>query len=420
VREDLLHFIWRFRHFNQQELFTDSGEEIQILSPGEYHADQGPDFRHARIRFGGRICEGPVELHVLASDWVRHAHDEDAHYKATILHVVWINDWPAGKPTPGNIPILELQERVSKLLLSRYDRWRRNPVFVPCEPQLPEVDGSAWPGWLERLTVQRLRRRALTIRKCLEANRWHWEATTWMWMARSMGLPVNADVFEAIAASLMVELLARYRDQRLSLEALLFGQAGLLNVHGGLPDDRAGLKADHAGLQGEHAGLQREYRFLQVKHGLTPVPQPVSFLRMRPANFPTVRLTQLAGLLMTRTGWFACIREARRPEDIWESIPWLGAATKDKLVINAFVPILYAYGWLRKEPALMKKALCWLREMPAEKNTILDRWRQLGVAAGDAAGGQALLELKKQYCDARRCLDCAIGNRWLISLVNNV
>ena len=210
MREELLHFIWRFRYFNQQALFTESGEPVQVLSPGESHTHQGPDFKNARIRLGDHLLEGAVEIHVVTSDWVRHAHDQDRHYAETILHVVWEDDWTGGAP-PGGIPILVLRERVPKLLLHRYERWMKSRGFVPCERQLPEVAGEAWPGWLETLAEQRLRRRSVPIRLCLEDNRQHWEATTWIWMARAMGLPVNGDAFEAIARSLPVELLTRHR-----------------------------------------------------------------------------------------------------------------------------------------------------------------------------------------------------------------
>ena len=402
MREELLHFIWRFRYFNQQALFTDSGEAVQVLSPGEYHADQGPDFKNARIRIGDRVCEGSVEIHVLASDWVRHAHDGDPHYAGTILHVVWNNDCADGA-APGNIPILVLQERVPKLLLSRYQQWMKCQGFVPCERQLPAVDRSVWGEWLSQLAIQRLQRRAAVIRHYLEASRGHWEATTWVWMARSMGLPVNGKVFEAIAQSLPVELLARHRWHRLQLEALLLGQAGLLN--GPFVAERL-------------VALQREYRFLRIKYKLQPVSMPVSFLRMRPGNFPTIRLVQLAGLLTTGSGWFARIREAVSPGEIWTGVEPLAPATQDKLIINAFIPLLFTYGWLRQEPVYQEKALGWLRAMRAEKNSILARWQGLGVVASHAGESQALLELKKEYCTERRCLECAIGNRWLISLVN--
>lgn len=404
MREELLHFIWRFRYFNQQALFTESGEPVQVLSPGESHTHQGPDFKNARIRLGDHLLEGAVEIHVVTSDWVRHAHDQDRHYAETILHVVWEDDWTGGAP-PGDIPILVLREQVPKLLLHRYERWMKSQGFVPCERQLPEVAGEAWPGWLETLAEQRLRRRSVPIRLCLEDNRQHWEATTWIWMARAMGLPVNGDAFEAIARSLPVELLTRHRGHRIQLEALLLGGAGLLE--GPFPE-------------GHHLfAHQREYHFLRGKFGLQPVAIPVSFLRMRPPNFPTIRLVQLAGLFMTGVGWFARIREILSPDELWTGEERLSTATRDKLVINAFVPLLFTYGWTRREPAYQEKALRWLRETPAEKNSVLTRWRQLGVAARHAGDSQALLELKKEYCVERRCLDCAIGNRWLISLVNN-
>jgi hypothetical protein len=424
MREELLHFIWRYRYFNQQALFTETGEAVQVLSPGEYHADQGPDFKNARIRLGDRVCEGSVEIHVLTSDWVRHAHDRDRHYAQTVLHVVWSNDWTGAFP-PGNIPILTLQERVPKLMLDRYERWMKNQDFIPCERQLHEVAEAAWPSWLETLTRERLQRRALAISRALEATGGHWESVTWMQMARAMGQPVNTEVFEAIARSLPVERLVRLRGEPLRLEALLLGQAGLL----------CGPFSDDYPL-----ALQREYRFWQHKWKLEPVSAPLAFLRMRPAGFPTIRLVQLAGLLTIDGGWFARIRDVAEPEDIrgslgvaaegyWEthyvfdrvapqSPRRLGAAMQLGLFVNAFIPLLYAYGWWKKEPAYREKALRWLRGLEPEKNTILTRWQRLGVVAHDAGEGQALMELKKQYCMERRCLDCAIGNRWLISLVN--
>ncbi len=419
MREELLHFIWRFRYFNQQQLFTESGAALQILSPGEYHSDQGPDFRNARIRIGERLCEGPVELHVRASDWIRHAHDGDIHYRDTILHVVWINDCVAAGSTPGNIPILTLQQRVPKLLLSRYDRWMKSETFLPCERQLPEAGSPVshvMAAWLQELAVQRLRRRALLIRDDLGKNRQHWEETMWILLARSMGQPVNGDAFAAIARSLKYEWVVRLRSHRPALEALLLGQAGLLD--GQFCDDYP-------------LALQREYRFLRVKWGLSAPVLPVSFLRMRPAHFPTIRLAQLAALMAEGAAWFAGVREAGSPGEMMEKLQvsagpyWedhyrpdkgatasprrLGLATRQGLLINAFIPLLFAYGWLRGEGGYEEKALRWLRELPPEKNSLVSRWRQLGVAAVNAADTQALLELKKHYCVRRRCLDCAIG-----------
>jgi hypothetical protein len=424
MREELLHFIWRFRYFNQHELFTEAGEALQIISPGELNVDQGPDFRNARVRIGGVLFQGPVELHVNASDWLRHAHDGDVHYRSVVLHVVWENDLPvpsavgglAMPAPPGGIPMLVLRHRTSKLLLGQYEKMMNSRGFIACERLLPQVPPSAWTEWRQQLSLDRLQQRALFIRDCLTENRQHWEETTWWLMARSLGQPVNSAAFEAIGRSLPVSLMVRHRSERVRLEALLLGQAGL--------------------LEGAHEEeypkiLQREYRFCRAKYGLAAASVPVSFLRMRPGHFPGVRLAQLAGLLSGDPGWFARIREADSPRDLesmldiaatgyWEDHyvlgkrsaarpKRLGAAMKKGLLINAFIPILFAYGWLRGEPASRDKALRWLEETGPETNTVLTSWRRLGVTAPTAAASQALLELKKNYCDPKRCLDCAVG-----------
>jgi hypothetical protein len=381
MREELLSFIWRYRHFNQQGLVSENGLPVQVISPGEQNRDQGPDFRNAQLRIGDRDYTGAVELHVRTSDWIRHAHDGDVHYRNVCLHVVWEND--RAEP-PGNIPVLALRDRVSKLLLGRYEYWMQLPGFVPCEPQLAVVGPEIWKEWLRTLTIRRLERRAGTVRGWLEQNRLNWEETTWWGMARSMGLPVNAAVFEAVARTLPLRLLRRHRMQATTLETLLMGQAGLLE---------------------EGSGAWREYRFWQAKYGLMPVAQPVSFLRMRPAHAPALRLIQLAGLLQEGRGWFALIREAESVEDVLQALTGpkgLGAEMRLGIVINAFVPLLYAQG--QKE-----KAMRWLETLKAERNALLRGWARLGVEAANAAEAQGLLELKKEYCNARRCLECAIG-----------
>ena len=385
MREELLQFIWRYRHFNQRGLVTEDGRPLGIVFPGEPNIHQGPDFREARLHLDGISLTGEVELHIRTSDWRRHAHDGDPHYQSVILHVVWEND--LAEP-PGGIPVLVLGDRVSGLLLGRYEQWMKLRGFVPCEGQLPAVEAGVWRDWTREIAVRRLQHRSASIHSLLEQNRQDWEETTWWLMARSMGLPVNAAVFEAVARSLPLRLLRRHRHHVPALESLLLGQAGLLM---------------------EKEGAFREYRFWQAKYGLKPVGLPVSLLRMRPGHFPTARLAQLAGLLADGKSWFAAVREAPTANVLLKELGGtrgLGPEMRQGMVINAFVPVLYAYGQ-------REKALRWLGELKAERNHILRNWAERGVVAGDAAGSQGLLQLKDEYCNARRCLDCAIGRALL-------
>jgi hypothetical protein len=257
---------------------------------------------------------------------------------------------------------------------------------------LQQVGTADWARWKQDLLLQRLYRRTGIIRGWLEENRQHWEETTWWLMARSMGVPVNGTAFEAIARSIPLRLMARYRWEPASLKALLLGQAGLLEP-----------------------SQQQEYRFLQAKHRLKPISTPILFLRMRPAHAPARRLVQLAELFSSGESWFAKIRDAGSPRELETALQaeGLGTAMKRGLLINAFVPVLFAYGLLRKEPAYREKALAWLAAEKPEKNTRISHWQRLGVSVLTAADSQSLLELKKTYCDDRRCLDCAIGQSLL-------
>ncbi|HMI60889.1 MAG TPA: DUF2851 family protein, partial [Puia sp.] len=358
---------------------------LRILSPGELNTDAGPDFRNARIRLNDKLQEGPVELHIKASDWDRHGHARDPNYRGVILHVVWENDGG-----PADLAVLVLQHRVSKLLLGQYEKWMKSQLFVPCAAQLQDVGSAAWTRWKEDLLLRRLYRWTLIIRDWLSANHQHWEETTWWLMARSLGLPVNGSAFEAIAKSIPLRLLARYRWEPAILKGLLLGQAGLLE-------------------------LPSEYRFLQAKHRLEPISTPILFLRMRPAHAPARRLVQLAELFSSGESWFAKVRDAGSPGELKSALQadGLGPDMKRGLLINAFVPVLFAYGLLRKEPACRDRALAWLAAEKPEKNTRIARWQRLGVPVLTAADSQSLLELKKTYCDCRRCLDCAIGQSLL-------
>jgi hypothetical protein len=423
MKEQLLQFIWRYQYFNPRQLYTEAGDPLQIISPGTINTHQGPDFLDAGIRIGKTSWSGNIELHVKTSDWNKHAHQDDKNYRNVILHVVWENDLPmhtdlppeagpAGASTDRNIPLLVLQHRIPKLLLGKYTAWMNHRSFVACERQLPQVGEKTWSDWKQQLLEERLQRRAGLIQDCLMQNNQHWEETVWWLLARNFGLPVNTASFEAIARSLPLRVLARHRNRVDQLEALLLGQAGL-------------LEKDF--IEAYPLSLQKEFRYLRKKYSLPVIHPSVLFLRMRPGNFPGIRLAQLAGLLSLSTSWFALIKEADSPRALkklmtvtaspyWDDhhLPSgpkkLGEQMKDNILINTGTSLLFAYGHLRGERAFQDKALRWLREIPAEKNALVTGWGRQGIYSKNAADTQALLELKTRYCDPKKCLECAVGS----------
>ncbi len=296
MTERLLQFIWQFQYFNKNELETSAGEKLQVINVGQFNTNQGPDFTSAKIRIGETTWAGTVELHLKASDWIRHKHQQDDNYKNVILHVVWEEDMK-----PNEIPVLELKSRVPKIILERYQEWMGSLSFIPCGQSISSAKDIVWKSWKERLLAERLLRKAELVNHYLSQNNFHWEETFWWLLARNFGLKVNADAFEAIARSIPLTILARQKNQLHQIEALLMGQAGLLNPK---------FKEPYPLL------LQREYRFQQKKFGVQPIPIPICFLRMRPGNFPTIRLAQLAMLIFESVHLFTRIREAETLKDV--------------------------------------------------------------------------------------------------------
>ncbi|HVK97258.1 MAG TPA: DUF2851 family protein, partial [Flavisolibacter sp.] len=278
MNEKLFQFIWQFQYFNRSQLLTAASEIIEIINPGKLNKNQGPDFIDAKIRISETILAGSVELHIKSSDWQKHGHGDDAHYKNVILHVVFENDLL----DESSIPVLELQPYISSLLLERYHQMMNAQTFNPCGDSISGVKEIVWASWKERLLVERLSRKSKYILQLLENSNHHWEEAFWWLIASNFGIKVNADAFEAIARSIPVSLLAKHKSHIQQIEALLFGQAQLLNQE--FTDEYPKL-------------LQREYRFLAGKYHLKPVHASLFFLRMRPCNFPTIRLAQLAVLI---------------------------------------------------------------------------------------------------------------------------
>jgi hypothetical protein len=417
MTERLLQFIWQFQYFNRQSLQTITGEPLEIVSPGEWNQHQGPDFRQARIRLNGVLWAGDVELHLQSSDWYGHHHQRDKQYAKVVLHTVYRHDKPVTDGQGNELPTLELESRISTLLLQRYSHWMLQPHYIPCQAEIATVPGITWHSWQQRLLVERLQQKTGYIGQLLEKSNNNWEQVCWQLTARYFAGPVNAEAFEQIATTLPITLLARHKGQLHQLEALLLGQAGLLEE----------TFTDQYPLL-----LQQEYRFLQAKYGLQPVACRPVFLRMRPVNFPTVRLAQLAMLLYQPVHLFAQLIEATTVQQLsdllrvtagafWDTHFRLqegsahqpkrtGGQLVDTLLINVAVPLLFAYGRQVAETKYADRALVWLEEIRAEKNNITDAFVQLQVENRNAFASQALLQLKKHYCDEKRCLECAIGN----------
>jgi len=291
MTEKLLQCIWQFQYFNRNELQTESGEPLQIIYPGKFNTNQGPDFLEAKIIIDKTTWAGNIELHIKTSDWEKHNHSDDKNYKNVILHVVWENDFYLPQ---NNIPLIILHHRVSKLLLIRYEEWMNSQSFIPCEKNISQVNEIIWTTWKQRLLIERLQRKSKLVEDYLHQNNNHWEETFWWPLARNFGYTINAEAFEAMAKTISVNMLAKHKNQIHQLEALLAGQCGLL---------------DNDFTETYLIMLQKEYSFLKKKYQLQSINQPVHFLRMRPGNFPTIRLAQLAVLIQQSIHLFSVVKK---------------------------------------------------------------------------------------------------------------
>jgi hypothetical protein len=423
MTEKLLQYIWQFQHFNNRNLVTNRAEAMQVIFPGTSNSNQGPDFLNAKIRTGNTIWAGNIEIHVKASEWDAHQHSNDDNYRNIILHVVWQNDLADKLP----FPTLELEPHVSSLLLNRYEELMQSAQFIPCQQHISSVAPLAFTAWKERLLVERLQKRAVHIETMLQKNNQHWEEVFWWMLARNFGMKINMDAFERIAQSIPINILGKHKNQIHQLEALLLGQAAMLDKI--FEDDYPNL-------------LRREYQFLQKKYSLRKAHAPIYFLRMRPANFPTIRLAQLAMLVHQSHHLFSIVKEASTLKDLqdllnvtandyWhyhyqfdEEVPFkpkrLGDQMIQNICINTIVPILYAYGYVTQQQVYINKALQWLEQLPAEKNAITRGFQLLGVANKSAFDSQALIQLKNDYCNYKHCLQCAVGNQLLRQKVTAV
>ncbi len=418
--EQLLQYIWKYRLYQSSALLTVDGAAVEVIDGGQHNTHAGPDFFNAKVKLGGTVWAGNVEIHLRSSDWMRHGHHLDKSYDSVILNVVEVHDAEIlrtnGEPVPQMV--LPFPEEVRE----HYRHLVNADSTIPCSMQLAEMDPFLFSSWKNALLTERLQRKTEAIRSLLEQNKQNWEEAFYVTLLRSLGLGINNDAFERLARSLPLSFILKHADSLLQVEAFFFGQAGLLEVD----------NPSNAYLQ----LLQREYSFLQNKFNLKPIEKEAwRFLRLRPANFPHIRLAQLAALYHRTPMLFAKVMQLHSPEEFFilmevePNVYWqthydfksesakrnkrLGNTALQVALINAVVPMMFAYGTAVGQEGFCDRALLLLESVKGEDNSIVRAWKAAGVAVDSAFDSQAVLQLQKEYCDKKKCLYCRIGHRIL-------
>lgn len=426
MTEDILHFVW-IHNFNRVNgLFIDGSGEVEVISPGDHNFDSGPDFFNAKIKVGDTIWAGNVEIHINASDWNKHGHNHNPQYDSVILHVVVKNDTQVFSSKGEVVPTVEipypdeLEWKLHQLIA--------NETWIPCANHIKNYGDLNLSMWLSALAVERLEQKTEQVFKLVSEFKGGWEEAFYVSISRSFGLKINAVPFEMLARATPLKYLARAKDSILTLEAVLLGQAGMLDFK---TDD-----ADEYMLS-----LSKEYDYQQMKFGLSPIPGHLwKFLRLRPSSFPTLRIAQLAQLIHHSSGLFSkCMYSTSfdKLQDLLRSgcshywmthytfgkispakLKVLGDDTIRTITLNTIIPFMFAYGSSRANQGLKDRAVTFLESLKPEKNSIIDGFAKLGISAESAFSSQALLQLKGQYCDKRKCLYCKVGASVLLKKVD--
>lgn len=417
MKEEFIHFLWKYRLFQSQKLKTTEGKSLQIIQPGWHNMDSGPDFSAARIEIDGTTWAGNVEIHLKSSDWYKHGHQHSEDYHNIILHVVMMHDEEIKDKNGSPIPVFEVQSCFDPSLLHQYENLLNAKTWIPCERIINQASELIIHTWLSRLLVERLENKSKEILQFLAYFENNWEQTLYYFLARNFGFKTNASPFALLAQKTPYLILGKHSDDLTQTEALLFGQAGMLANN---------FKDAYPSL------LKKEYEFLRHKYQLTPIDKSLwKFSKLRPANFPTLRVAQFAGLQHRSQSLFASLMPAKTFAEVknifniqcspyWDShyqfdkvsvkrIKKLGDTAVANIIINTLVPVKFLYGKENMKAHYQDEAIALLSELPPERNAITDRWAQLGIKATSAAESQALLELKKYYCTPKKCLNCAIG-----------
>ncbi len=423
MKEDLLYFVWKTSHFTLNGQLTTDGEIVEVINPGEFNNDSGPDFFNAKIRIGDTIWAGNVEIHINSSDWQIHNHQIDPAFNNVILHVVVNNDKIILNSKDRAIPTIKI--KYPDALEWNLMRLTNSGKWIPCEDSFSAFDSFTKRMWLENLLVERLEQKTKYVFELVERAQGSWEEAFYQSVARSFGLKANALPFELLAKASPLKVLAKHKDNLFQIEALLFGQSGLLEV---------------GEIDNYLSELIKEYKYLQHKFNLTPIEGHLwKFLRMRPTAFPTIRIAQFVKLVHSSTSLFSKIIEINDIKEIvnlfqvdtseyWEthyvfgkeSISTnkrIGKDTISIIAINSLVPFIFAYGIAKGNNSLKDKAIKLLESIKPESNSITKGFEMLGVTAESASDTQAMVQLKTCFCEPKKCLYCHLGANLLLKSV---
>ncbi|CAG0953195.1 MAG: DUF2851 family protein [Bacteroidetes bacterium] len=418
ISEDFLHFIWKYRLFKSNKLLTADKQLLEIISCGLQNTDSGPDFFNARIKLDNTIWAGNIEIHVCSSDWNLHNHSKDEAYNNVVLHVVYEHNEDIILKNGTKIPTLELKNLIQPILLKKYHALLQSKKWIPCSGQIAAIPSLYTQNWLSRLAIERLENKINNVFGLVKKLNNDWNEAFYVSLAKYFGMKVNAEPFEILALSLPQKIISKHKNNLLQIEALLFGQAGL-------------LESSESTNEYQHT-LKKEYLHLKKKYHLHSLPPGIwKFARIRPNSFPTLKLAQFAVLCHTHSLLFSKIIEEENASQLQKlfnvstSEFWkkhytfekqserntgsLGVSSVQIIFINTVIPFLFAYGRYKNNKSIEEKALTWLEEINPEKNSIIIKWETEGIKLESAADTQALIQLKNEYCNYFKCINCGIG-----------
>ena len=417
--EQLLHYVWKHKIFSLKELKTTTGQQVEVIDTGLANTDAGPDFFNAKLKLDGVLWIGNIEIHERSSDWFKHGHHADAGYNSVILHIASEIDMEISRSNGERIP--QIQLICPEAVRTNYKELLETASYPPCYRIIPSLPPFTAHSWMTALQMERFEQKATLLNERLKRCQGNWEDAFFITLARNFGFGLNGDAFETWAHRLPFRAVDKHRNDLFQIEAIFFGQAGILEDSDG---------------DGYYLRLKKEYTYLQHKFGLIPMDASLwRFLRLRPANFPHIRIAQLACLYHRAYGLLSRIMETETLQGVRDILKggtseyWLTHYTfggsspsrpktlsntsLDLLIINTVVTFLYAYGLHKGNRVLCARAGSFLEELKAENNYITRMWEQCGMKTSNAADSQALIQLKKEYCDKKKCLYCRIGYEYL-------